>query len=165
MIHYDFTIVSLLSHYCVAIIPRVFQYYFTSISLLFHYDVTIMSLLFHCYFTMISLLCSYDFTIITQGKRENFPREKGKGKAARSKKGKGKGADPRFGPIFTLHPDRAHARSHARHDTKRFPGWTHPPTSDISTIRLVEGPNGSWRPPMKSPAPCAGIAIQCGAYG
>jgi len=56
-----------------------------------------------------------------KGKRENIP----------STKGKGKGATPEFHPISTLQPDQALARTNERNETKRFPGWTHPPTSDL----------------------------------
>ena len=59
--------------------------------------------------------------LVSQGKRENLP----------SRRGKGKGAPPQFHPISTLQPDRAHARTNERNETKRFPGWTHPPTSDL----------------------------------
>ena len=42
-------------------------------------------------------------------------------------KGKGKEHAPRFGAWISLGIQTARARTH---DTKRFPGWTHPPTSD-----------------------------------
>ena len=52
-------------------------------------------------------------------------REKGK---ARGGKGKGKAAGLSFDLDLTRQRHRAYARTH---DTKRFPGWTHPPTSHI----------------------------------
>ena len=61
----------------------------------------------------------------------------GKGKRRRDQKGKGKGAEEEDHFFCRIRPDirhRAHARTHARHETKRFPGWTHPPTSDLEII-------------------------------
>ena len=60
---------------------------------------------------------------------------KGKGKRQREEKGKGKGQTTVFFPDLTRHTHRAHAR----HETKRFPGWSHPPTSDESTGNEVSG--------------------------
>ena len=34
----------------------------------------------------------------------------------------------------TRQTDRAHAHAHERTETKRFPGWTHPPTSDSGDL-------------------------------
>ena len=68
-------------------------------------------------------LMSLEFTLfhlIPQGKRERPV----------GQKGKGKGAVARFGACISLGIQTARARTH---DTKRFPGWTHPPTSDHST--------------------------------
>ena len=66
---------------------------------------------------------------LSQGKRENLS----------GRKGKGKEASHHFRLIPTRPPDRAHVRTHARHDTKRFPGWTKPPNlrfrSLVATIR------------------------------
>ena len=77
-------------------------------------------------------MVSLGFTWIiasSQGKGKPGGR-KGKREHLVGEKGKGKGADPEFGPISTLQPDCAHARTNERNETKRFPGWTHPPTSD-----------------------------------
>ena len=46
-------------------------------------------------------------------------------------KGKGKPPLGHFEPVPTLHPERAHARTNRNRN--RFPGWTHPPTSDLSS--------------------------------
>ena len=59
---------------------------------------------------------------------------KGKGKTSLGQKGKGKARNREFHLILTRRPDRAHARTHARHDTKRFPGWTHPPPTSDSCL-------------------------------
>ena len=45
------------------------------------------------------------------------------------KREKGKRVGPHLRRIFTLLPHR----THAQHDTKRFPGWAVPPTFDICT--------------------------------
>ena len=45
-------------------------------------------------------------------------------------RGKGKAGNPEFDLIHTRLPDCANARKHARHDTKQFPSWTHPPASE-----------------------------------
>ena len=65
-----------------------------------------------------------------KGKPGNaYTREKGRKRT--STKGKGKGATPKFHPISTLQPDRAHER------TKRNESaWTHPPTSDVYVERV-----------------------------
>ena len=59
----------------------------------------------------------------------------GKGKVRHPKKEKGKGRKPFCDPIpLRNQTARTHARTHAWHDTERFPGWTHPPTSDLTII-------------------------------
>ena len=66
-------------------------------------------------------LMSLEFTLfhlIPQGTRERPV----------GQKGKGKGAVSRFGAWISLGIQTARARTH---HTKRFPGWNHPPTSDI----------------------------------
>ena len=55
--------------------------------------------------------------MVSQEKRE---------RPARSK-GKGKGATDVLAEISPDLPHRAHARTHTRHDTKRFPGLDYPP--------------------------------------
>ena len=60
----------------------------------------------------------------------------GRGLNGKWKRGKGRGRDPGkrekgignwiLGLDLTWHPNRARARTH---DTNRFPGWTHAPTS------------------------------------
>ena len=81
-----------------------------------------------CDFTLISLylicfhLMSLDFTLlhlIPQGKRERPVGQKGKGKGT---------VAATFGAWISLGIQTARARTH---DTKRFPGWTHTPTSDL----------------------------------
>ena len=57
--------------------------------------------------------------------------KKGKGEARRDQKEKEKGRQRLLRSDSTRQPDRAHGRTHARHDTKRFPGWTHRPTSNF----------------------------------
>ena len=49
---------------------------------------------------------------------------KGKGKARRSKRERGEGWQALLRSNFTRQPDCANARTN---ETKRFPGWTHPP--------------------------------------
>ena len=65
---------------------------------------------------------SLGFTVfhsIPQDKRERLVGQKGKGKRA---------ADSTSGAWMSLGIQTARPRTH---DTKRFPGWTHPPTSDV----------------------------------
>ena len=64
----------------------------------------------------------------------NPTREKGKARGAKGKREGGRGADHRFGAWISLGIQTARARTH---DTKRFPGWTHPPTSDISLCMCI----------------------------
>ena len=59
------------------------------------------------------------------GKRETPARQKRKGKPA----------DGNLKPVLTLHPERAHARTNRNRN--RFPGWTHPPTSDMDNTILT----------------------------
>ena len=47
-------------------------------------------------------------------------------------KGKGKTPSGNLEPVPTLHPERAHARTNGNRN--RFPGWTHPPTSDVCGV-------------------------------
>ena len=61
-------------------------------------------------------------TSLTQGKRESSKRQMVKGKL---KKGKGETGARSFAILFH-YATRRRARTLARHDTKRFPGWTHP---------------------------------------
>ena len=74
---------------------------------------------------------SLDFTLfhpIPQGKRERPV----------GTKGKGKGTGYRIGAWISLGIQTVRARTH---DTKRFPGWTHTPTSDLhATVHVrVQG--------------------------
>ena len=125
-------------------ISRRFHFDITGISLRCHFDFTSMSLRFHLDFTQKLLLFYFVFTAvplrrhleITSGKRgdaimrkEKGKRrweQKGKGKTRWGEKGKGKGDRGRLGRIPTLQPDRAHAHTNERNETKRFPGWTPP---------------------------------------
>ena len=61
-----------------------------------------------------------------KGRTSRHKREKGRRRPAPpATKGKREGDGTWIsGPDLTRHPNRAHARTH---DTKRFPGWTHPP--------------------------------------
>jgi hypothetical protein len=71
---------------------------------------------------LISFISREKEHLISQGKRERPVGQKGKGKGAAA------AADHGFGAGISLGIQTARARTH---DTKRFPGWTHPPTSDI----------------------------------
>ena len=70
-----------------------------------------------------------------------------KGKHADTKREKGKATDREFVPDLTLHPA---ARTHARHETKRFPGWgryalsPQPPIKYIKTSNIF--PNVTYFP-------------------
>ena len=44
---------------------------------------------------------------------------------------RGKGRSSLLDSNSTRQPDRAHARTHGRNETKRFPNWTRPPTFDF----------------------------------
>ena len=82
-----------------------------------------------------------------KGKGKARRPQKGKGKARRPRKGKGNGRQPLLGSNSTSQPDRAQARTHARsarHGTKRFSSWTHPPTSDYCMF-LISVSVLSWR--------------------
>ena len=68
---------------------------------------------------------------------------KGKGKVQRSKREKGKLGAPaphkrqrKRGSLFRdrIPLGNQTARTHAQHDTKRFLGWTYPPTSDVRSF-------------------------------
>ena len=62
-----------------------------------------------------------------KGKVHQAKNEKGRAQQAKRQKGKGKLSPLRSNS--TRQPSRAHASTHARtarHDTQRFPGWTHP---------------------------------------
>ena len=59
------------------------------------------------------------YTSLSQGKKESSAPPQGKGK--------------RSGPPFAFEfhwSTRPRAGAHERNETKRFPGWAHPPTSD-----------------------------------
>ena len=53
-----------------------------------------------------------------------------KGKLAKSKGRREKGRCPDLVANSSRQPDRENALTHERNETKRFPGRTHPPTSD-----------------------------------
>ena len=69
-------------------------------------------------------------------------REKGKSPAPKREKGKAQTLN-----LVRLPPYNQTARTHAQtNETKRFPGWTHPPTSDVYThARLVCMKTGVFR--------------------
>ena len=110
--------------------PRLDSFGFTwthSVSLRFHLDslgLTWIHLESHG-LTGISL----GFTCILKGKGKTRCGQKGKGNTWRAKKGKGKGEPRELHCISTRQTDRAHARTNRNRN--RFPGWTHPPTSDL----------------------------------
>ena len=91
----------------------------------------------HLFYMMAIVCCWYHLTQLelhkenklTQGKRGNPPGLKGKGKAATL----------RFS--FCIHlTSTPRARTNERNETKRFPGWTHPPTSDSYPQHTLEVP-------------------------
>ena len=69
-------------------------------------------------------------TSLTQGKRESSAPQKGKGKVPQAKKGKGRRSATSFAIEFHQ-ATRPRARAHERNETKRFPDWASPPTSDV----------------------------------
>ena len=142
-------------------------------SLRFHFDPTSISLRFHFGFTSISLRIHFDLTSIslrslrfhfefTSGEREHIIMRKGKGETWWGKREKekppwGKRKRERgfvsFARRFHL-TTRTRASTHERtNETKRFPSWTHPPTSD-NHCRNAWGnpmqPKGTARPATRS---------------
>ena len=68
---------------------------------------------------------------LIQGKRERSPRLKGK---------RENGGKTFCNPIpIGNQTVRWHERTHTRHDTKRFPSWTHPATSDQRMAMNIHG--------------------------
>ena len=68
-----------------------------------------------------------------KGKRESSAPPKGKRESSAPPKGKWKRTEPLLRSNSTRQPDRPHAR----HDTKRCLGWTHPPTSDLCSQSMI----------------------------
>ena len=62
---------------------------------------------------------------------------KGKGNTSHGQKGKGKGEDGRSSPNSTLQPAHSTTSARATNETKRFPGWAHPPQPPISILVFV----------------------------
>ena len=69
----------------------------------------------------------------------------GKGKAQRPQREKGKWRSPLLRSNSTRQPDRAYAHTHERNEPKRFPNWTHPPTSDLGKISWTTLLGDSWK--------------------
>ena len=74
--------------------------------------------------TLYTLNTLYTFYTKEKGNLKRAKREKGKPKKTKREK---------VGNLLWFRIPLANqtARTHALHDTKRFPGWTHPPTSDL----------------------------------
>ena len=82
-----------------------------------------------------------------EGKMESSSPPKGKRERSAPHKGERENAGNNFRDPVPLgnQTARTHAGTHAQHDTKRFPSWTHPPTSDLvfpecSQTRFKMGP-------------------------
>jgi len=140
--HFDFTSISLRFHLDVTSISLWFHFDFISISLRFSFDFTSLSVRFH--FDVTSIFIPFQVGFTSSSLRFHFEAEmetsplKGKGnlpEAIREKgnrlgaiREKGKGRDRHFRRVSTTPTSRPYARTN---ETKRSPGWTHPPTSDI----------------------------------
>lgn len=143
-LHFDVTSMSLPCHSKLILISVRFHLApLRSIPLKNNFASIVCSLRFHSNFTSITSISLensqrslFDFTLVplrlrldmaSQGKGNIYSR-KGKGKGRRWN---GKWAADDFAEISPGIPAaRTHARTHAQHDTKRFPGWAHTPTSD-----------------------------------
>ena len=96
-------------------------------SVRFHFDVTSISIPFQVGFTSSSLRFHFEAERETsplkgKGNRPEAIREKGN--RLEGIREKGKGRDTLFRRVSTTPTNRAYARTN---ETKRFPGWTHPP--------------------------------------
>ena len=124
-LHFDFTSDSLRFHIDFTSSSLRFHFHFTLISIRLHFDLFSDSLQFHFEFTSIVLRSHFDFTW-GKGKTPCHTREKGKLGVTKGKREK---TPVRFELEFHL-ATRPRARTN---ETKRFPGRSHPPTSDIYT--------------------------------
>jgi hypothetical protein len=122
-LHFDFTSDSLRFHIDFTSSSLRFHFHFTLISTRLHFDLFSDSLQFHFEFTSIVLRSHFDFTW-GKGKTPCHTREKGKLGGAKGKREK---TPVSFELEFHL-ATRPRARTN---ETKRFPGRSHPPTSDI----------------------------------
>ena len=91
-------------------------------------------------FYMVAIVCCWSHLTQLELHKENKLTQ-GKRGIPQWLQGKGKAATSRFS--FCIHlTSTPHARTHERNETKRFPGWTRPPTSDFGlhgvTIRPWE---------------------------
>ena len=86
-------------------------------------------------YTLYTLHTLYTLYIIHTRERESSPRQKRKGKARQGQMEKGKGGRLLLGSNSCGQPDCTHERN----ETKRFPGWAHPPTSDFVSSVGSEG--------------------------
>ena len=142
--HFEFTSISLRFHFDFTLISIRLHFEFTSDSLRFHIDFTSSSLRFHFDFTLISTRPHFDFTsdslryhfdFTSNSLRLSFDFTLGKGKTPchtreKGKLGVTKGGREKTPVSFELEFHLA-TRPRARtNETKRFPGRSHPPTSD-----------------------------------
>ena len=137
--HFDFNSTSLRYHFGLTSISHRFHFEFTSISFRFHFDFnstslrclfrfTSISLWLHFEFTSIVLRSHFDFTWV-KWKTHCHTREKGKLGGAKGKREK---TPVSFELEFHL-ATRPRARTN---ETKRFPGRSHPPTSDVLSFSV-----------------------------
>ena len=116
-----------------------FRFELISSSLRLHFDFTSDSLRFHFELTSNSLRLSFDLTSISHGEKGKTPchtREKGK-------LGGSKGKRENSLPSFELEFHLASIPRARTNETKRFPGRSHPPTSDVTYIYMHSCQNPS----------------------
>ena len=123
-------------HFELICISLWFLVYLTLVSLRFHSDLTPISRWSHFYFFLTTLLYHFDLTFrFHVREKAKLTNSKGEGKTYRRPDGKGNAQNSTVGPDLNL-PQAARAPTH---DTKRFPGWYHPPPPPQPPIGMILG--------------------------